>query len=103
MIMNPSLLDTPIWQLTPRELFKLQEEWKKQTQTEPQPTDVAPEKEWVTIEVASEALGRSKGTIYRYINEGKMHSKVIGCVTFVNILKPKETQYKRTKRQFRNT
>lgn len=101
--MNPTMLDTPIWQLTPRQLFELQEEWAKRI---PQQQTQESVKEWMTVEQASEELGRSKATIYRYIKNGQLDAKVIGFIQFVNIknsMKSKQTkQYKQTKRDFTN-
>ena len=100
--MNPTMLDTPIWQLTPRQLFELQEEWAKRMPQQ----QAEPVKAWVTVEQASEELGRSKATIYRYIKNGMLESKVVGFIQFVNIEKSmthKQTkQFKNTKRDFSN-
>lgn len=80
-------LDTPIWQLTPRELFAMQEQWlnewyKRQSQSQPKT-----EEEWVTLERASELLDRAKTTLYRYMPKWEAIGAVrkIGGVTQVNI------------------
>ena len=65
------MLDTPIWQLTPRQLFELQEEWAKRM---PQQQQAEPVTAWVTVDQASEELGRSKATIYRYIKNGMLET-----------------------------
>lgn len=96
--MNTLMLDTPIWQLTPRQLFELQEEWQKNLM--PKQQELAPEVEWVTVEKASELLNRSKVTIYRWVNEGKMLSKNIGSMMLVNIKRETKKEYKPTKRKF---
>lgn len=102
-------LDTPIWQLTPRELFAMQEQWlnewyKKQSQPKT-------EEEWVTLERASELLDRAKTTLYRYMAKWEAIGAVrkIGGVTQVNIktigargIKVANTnRYKNTKRTYK--
>lgn len=95
------MLDTPIWQLTPRQLFELQEEWAKRM-----PQQAEQVTAWVTVDQASEELGRSKATIYRYIKNGMLETKVVGFIQYVNItasMKQKQTkQYKKVKRNFTN-
>lgn len=92
--MEARLLDTPIWQLTPRQLFQLQEEWSAKLPPQ-QPAHFA---EWLPVKEAGKILGRSDKTIYRWIEQGRIKSKIIGFVKFVNIAE--EVKNKKTKRQF---
>lgn len=93
------MLDTPIWQLTPRQLFKLQEEWFKEMPQ--QPTTQQPTTEWVPVDKASELFGRSKASIYRWIQSGRIASKEIGCITLVNVKNCIKKEFKATKRTFK--
>ena len=92
-------LDTPIWQLTPRQLFELQQQWFSQT---PKQEEAKPVKVWVTLDEASSYLNRAKSTLYKYMAEWQMQGAVskVGGITLVNLekiislsaIKPKQTK-----------
>lgn len=99
-----NLIDTPIWQLTPRQLFALQEEWLKLQRQEEQPAPKT--KQWMTLDEASVYLNRAKSTLYKYVNEWAAMGAVskVGGVLLVNIDKViaiSATPPKKTKRNFR--
>lgn len=92
-----TMLDTPIWQLTPRQLFELQEQWAKRM---PQQE----EKKFYTVEEVAQKFNKSKATIYRYLEKQPSAKKQIGNTIFVvieNLLQTPTTKtYKKTKRSF---
>lgn len=92
-----AMLDTPIWQLTPRQLFELQEQWAKRM---PQQE----EKKLFTVEEVAKKFNKSKATIYRYLEKQPNAKKQIGNTIFVvieNLLQTPTTKtYKKTKRSF---
>lgn len=92
-----TMLDTPIWQLTPRQLFELQEQWSKRM---PQQE----EKKLFTVEEVAKKFNKSKATIYRYLEKQPTAKKQIGNTIFVvieNLLQTPTTKtYKKTKRSF---
>ena len=92
-----TMLDTPIWQLTPRQLFELQEQWAKRM---PQQE----EKKLFTVEEVAQKFNKSKATIYRYLEKQPSAKRQIGNTIFVvieNLLQtPQQKQYKKTKRSF---
>lgn len=96
--------DIPIWQLTPRQFFELQEEYAKRSCQQQEPMQQKPEKEWLRLDELAEVLDRKKTSLYRYIPEWEKIgaiSKVAGVI-LVNIKKLRTTkQYinNRTKRQ----
>ena len=94
-----TMLDTPIWQLTPRQLFALQEEWAKRT-----PQQQQEQKKLYTVEEVAQKFNKSKTTIYRYLEKQPNAKKQIGNTIFVvieNLLQtPQQKQYKKTKRSF---
>lgn len=97
-------LDVPIWQLTPRQLFELQEEWfsKMSKQEEPKPVKV-----WVTLDEASAYLNRAKSTLYKYIADWQAQGAVskVGGITLVNldkIISLSATKPKQTKRNYKH-
>lgn len=92
-----TMLDTPIWQLTPRQLFELQDEWvKRMPQQE--------EKKLFTVEEVAQKFNKSKATIYRYLEKQPSAKRQIGNTIFVeieNLLQtPTAKNYKKTKRSF---
>lgn len=91
------MLDTPIWQLTPRQLFELQEQWSKRM---PQQE----EKKLLTVEEVAQKFNKSKATIYRYLEKQPTAKRQIGNTIFVvieNLLQTPTTKtYKKTKRSF---
>lgn len=91
------MLDTPIWQLTPRQLFELQEQWAKRM---PQQE----EKKLYTVEEVAKKFNKSKATIYRYLEKQPAAKRQIGNTIFVaieNLLQtPQQKQFKKTKRSF---
>jgi DeoR/GlpR family transcriptional regulator of sugar metabolism len=93
-----TMLDTPIWQLTPRQLFELQEEWAKRM---PQQRE---EKKLFTVEEVAQKFNKSKATIYRYLEKQPSAKRQIGNTIFVvieNLLQtPTAKTYKKTKRSF---
>lgn len=93
------MLDTPIWQLTPRQLFQLQEEWAKKM-----PQQQQEEKKLFTVEEVAQKFNKSKATIYRYLEKQPSAKKQIGNTIFVvieNLLQTPTTKtYKKTKRSF---
>lgn len=91
------MLDTPIWQLTPRQLFELQEQWAKKMPQQEQ-------KKLYTVEEVAQKFNKSKATIYRYLEKKPSAKRQIGNTIFVvieNLLQtPQQKQYKKTKRSF---
>lgn len=103
--MNPTMLDTPIWQLTPRQLFDLQDEYIKRSRPQEQPKQEPKRSGWVTLAEAADILDRAKASLYRYMQEWEKLGAVskVGGVTQINIdiiRSNKQKQYKQTKRQF---
>lgn len=97
-------LDTPIWQLTPRELFTMQAQWMKDFQKVQEPK---PEKVWVTVDEASKKLGRAKSTLYKYMAEWLTQGAVskVGGVTLINldkIITQSASKPKITKRNYKH-
>lgn len=94
-----AMLDTPIWQLTPRQLFELQEEWAKRM-----PQQQQEQKKLYTVEEVAKKFNKSKATIYRYLEKQPTAKKQIGNTIFVvieNLLQTPTTKtYKKTKRSF---
>ena len=93
------MLDTPIWQLTPRQLFELQEQWAKRM-----PQQQQEEKKLYTVEEVAQEFNKSKATIYRYLEKQPSAKQQIGNTIFVvieNLLQTPTTKtYKKTKRSF---
>lgn len=94
-----TMLDTPIWQLTPRQLFELQEQWSKRM-----PQQQQEQKKLYTVEEVAQKFNKSKATIYRYLEKQPSAKRQIGNTIFVeieNLLQTPQTKtYKKTKRSF---
>ena len=95
-------LDTPIWQLTPRQLFELQQEWFSKL---PKKEETKPVKVWVTLDEASVYLGRAKSTLYKYMADWQAQGAVskVGGITLVNldkIISLSATKPKQIKRNY---
>lgn len=95
-------LDVPIWQLTPRQLFELQQQWLENFQKVSKKEEAKPVKVWVTLDEASSYLNRAKSTLYKYITDWQAQGAVskVGGITLVNLekiislsaIKPKQTK-----------
>ncbi len=95
-----ALLDTPIWQLTPRQLFALQDEHMKRSTPQAQP--IKEPKKWVTLDEAAKIINRAKASLYRYMQDWDKIGAVskIGGVTLVNIEIITKASTNKNKRQF---
>lgn len=75
--MNAISLDTPIYQLTPRQLFELQKEWMEMNIVSTERVEQKDVPHYVnSIKDLAEILGCSTATLYRMKADGKLNDVI---------------------------